>query len=358
MAKTCPNCGAKIPPAKFCPECGQSLVSGGIRSRARGPAGDVEGEAVVKDASATAAPTTDVEQVESAGPATKAKTATRTPSKLTLPPRMQLIGVALMVVGSLIWTNGPLTAWYTAILLIAALATLVLHHVQPQLLTKVPYVARSEGRVEIVALVLFAVGILRAGAFIGWFVYMAGWFLFVRDARRTGEVREVDPSAPMRLGWLARILAIGVLFALLVLADEWDARFSTTSQYTSGGFTYSNTFTTEASNGYQTGDSPWLALMLLPAALWLVWEPVRSWKWGRFVPLVSVGVAGIWAAYILIDDWRFVQELYEIGGTYPKFQAAGPTWFVLGCIPALVAGGLIAFRSKKQGERTSGRATA
>lgn len=266
------------------------------------------------------------------------------PNERKLPPTKVLVAYGLLVAGVLLWEDGPLTAWYSGLLFLAAAAVLVIHHLMPALLATWPVVGDPNTRLEAVAIALFAAGVLRGGFFIGFFMYFAGWYLFVRETRSPEVPDTVAPARIWHSGWVVRVLALGVFLALLILADEFAGEFNSSYSYESGGYRYTSTSSFDASSGYDTGQSPWLALFLLPAALWLVWDRARSVANARLIPLVSVGLAAAYGIWVMFDDYRFVQELYEIGGTYARFQASGPAWFVIACIPAAVAAVLIAFK--------------
>jgi hypothetical protein len=242
------------------------------------------------------------------------------------------IGCALVAVGLLIWRQGPREVFYAGLPALLALALLLVHRVRPELIDKAaPWLDRA-WRVEAALATLIVASVLRINFQLGFLLVAAGIVLLATEGRRRGEVVHLDPASAWRSGWPKRILLISVALAAFSFGNDFEGEFRSTSS--SGGYTY--TYTDAAADGYESGDAPKVAVLLVPIALWLVWRTNRRPEWYRYVPIASLGLAGLWMMKIAWDDYRFVQELHDIGGGYPRFQAAGPAWFLIALIPGLV----------------------
>jgi hypothetical protein len=250
-------------------------------------------------------------------------------------------GCALAGAGLLLWSNGPISTFYAGVPAVAALALLIVARMRPALLDRYLPRRTAAWRIEAALVVIFSAACLRIAFHLGFLVVMAGVALLATEARRGGEAHHLDPLAAWSGGWARRILLLAVVLAAFNFSSDFAGEFNTSfySEAT-GGYSVHD----PASDGYDTGDAPKIAVLLLPAFLWLSWRTTEVPKWYRYVPLASLGAAALWTFKIAWDDYAFVQELYEIGGSYSRFQAAGPTWFLLLMIPAIAIAVLFAVK--------------
>lgn len=254
----------------------------------------------------------------------------------TLPKRV-LIADGLLVVAHLVWPHGPLTRLWSIPIVLAGLGLVAAVQLRPALLSRLPWPPVRAHPLTFGLLLLLSAGVIGAEPALGTVLHLAGTFLLWRETRSPEVSAHVDPALAWRSGWASRVILGAFLLCLMALAAEWTGAFSTSYYSYVGDYSYYNTYSNAASNGWETGKAPFLALLLVGAALWLVSPPVRNHRLGRWLPLVAFAGAGIQAAIVAWEDWRYVEELHDIGGGYPQMQAGGPVFFVIFAIAGAVA---------------------
>jgi hypothetical protein len=251
-------------------------------------------------------------------------------------PKEVLAADGLLVAAHVAWPHGPLTQWWSAVLVVAGLALVAAVQLRPELVARIPW-PPVRAHPEVAALVLLLiVGSAGAEPSLGAVAHLAGVFLLWRSWR-TGTVGEyLDPASAWRSGWLTRGVLAAFVLCIATMAIEWVGAFSNSYNTTVGDWVYTNTYATDAESGWDLGEAPFLGLLLSGVALWLLIPTVRAHRLGRWLPVAGFGGAAARAAVVAWEDWRHVEELHDIGGSYPQFQAAGPVFFAISAVVGML----------------------
>ena len=267
------------------------------------------------------------------------------------PRRPRLIALGLILFGLLAWGNqGPLGSFLlfvpTAVLLVALIGDTFAFGWFGRVRQAVPKIPWAQLH-PIAVWGLLIIGLLRSGAFFGFFIFGIGLVLLARQG----------PTAlgplDLRLAWATwgrRAMLALLLLASLTFATQWDGDFSTSYYYDSDGYTYLDRTEIAGRNGYETGRVQWLTVLIAlgVAALALRPSPTRSWY--RVAPLGIGLVAAIAAFMIARADDAFVKGLQRTGTV--KFNAEGPAWFLIVMIPYCIVAAVTAFRRPRLAEKT------
>ena len=257
--------------------------------------------------------------------------------------RSRLIACGLLVLGLLTWGGkGPLGSPLLFLPAVALVVSLIADTLRwswfARLQERSPRLPWS--RLTPIAIWgLLVIALLRSGAFFGFFVFGIGLVMLIRQSPT--EVGPLDVRRTWAT-WGRRIMLGFLLLAALSFSTKWDGDFSSSYSYDSGDYRYTNTTRMAGLDAYETGDAPVLALLVALSFVATAWRPGSPAKWHSFAPLVPGIAAVLLALRVAIADNAEVQELYEIGGTYAKFNAEGAPWFmifmVLFCITATISG--------------------
>jgi hypothetical protein len=272
--------------------------------------------------------------------------ATVTPAR---PRRPRLIALGLILFGILAWgSQGPFGSFLlfvpTAVLLLALIGDTFAFGWFDRVRKAVPQVPWA--RLHPIAVWgLLIIGLLHAGAFFGCFVFGIGLVLLARQGETT--LGPLD----LRLLWASwgrRVMLALLLLASLTFSTQWDGDFRSTYYYDQDGYRYQHSTEMAGSDGYDTGAATWLAVLIAlgVAALALRPSPARSWY--RMAPL-AVGLVAATATFRLARaDAAFVKEIQ--GGGSIKYNAEGPSWFLLLMIPFCILAAVSAFRRPRPEE--------
>ena len=271
---------------------------------------------------------------------------------ITPPRRPRLLALALILFGMLAWGDeGP----FGSLLLFLPAAALLLALIGEtfafgwfgrvrQATPQIPWAQLH----PIAVWGLLIIGLLRSGAFFGFFVFGIGLVLLARQGA-TG-LGPLD----LRLVWATwgrRAMLVLLLLASLTFATEWDGDFSTTYTYDRGDYQYTERRSVDSRNGYETGDVQWLTPLIALGVVALALRPSPTRGWYRMAPL-AIGLAAAFVAFLIARaDDQFVKELQGYGAV--KYNAAGPAWFLILMIPYCIVAAVFAFRRPRPVEHAA-----
>ncbi|MFP2910527.1 hypothetical protein ACLESD_36910, partial [Pyxidicoccus sp. 3LFB2] len=210
----------------------------------------------------------------------------------------------------------------------------------------------------IAAAVFLLVAVSIASFTPSFLLWVAATVVFLRDAAERGELGPFEPGLLWR-GWGRRVAVVGVCFAAMCMAEDWDNQYrtsgyshsssSSSTYYNSGGDLMERTVTTREwvpgstfggdTNAWNYGQGlPALGLLALLALL--AWKGPGHPVLERVAPLAVLAPLGLWALSHIIEN-----RGYASGAGGSVTEAGGPWYFFLGLIIAAVGVAL-------QGRRT------
>ena len=265
--------------------------------------------------------------------------------------RPRLIALGLILFGLLAWGDqGPFGSLLlfvpTAVLLVALIGDTFAFGWFGRVRQAVPQIPWAQLH-PIAVWGLLIIGLLRSGAFFGFFLFGIGLVLLARQG-----VTALGPL-DLRLAWATwgrRAMLVLLLLASLTFATQWDGDFSTSYYYDHDGYTYQDRTEIAGRNGYETGDVTWLTVLIALGVAALALRPSPTRRWYRMAPL-AVGLVAAFAAFMIArTDDAFVKELQGTGTI--KFNAEGPAWFLIVMIPYCIVAAVTASRRPRLADQT------